>query len=207
MSLGLELVKIHRVLSFKQSKYLAEYIDFNTKKRAMTKLDYEKNLFKLLNNAIFGKTCENVEKRIDVKLFTDPHKFTKTTSKPNFKDFRIFSEGLTACQMGKTQVKYDRPMIVGMCILDLSKVLMYDFHYNTMVKKYGDNLTLMFTDTDSLCYHIKTKDIFEDMNTMITQFDTSDYPKENQCYSESNKKLSVNSRTKPTHYKLPNFVH
>lgn len=189
ISLGMKLININRVLSFTQENFLEKYIDFNTKKRAMTKNDYEKDLFKLMNNSVFGKTMENVSKRIDVKLMTDEKKFVKKCSMPNFKDFRIFSEGLAAVEMGKTEVLYNRPMIVGFCILELSKVLMYNFHYNTIKKQYGDKAKLLFTDTDSLCYHIETDDIYEDMKNNLNMYDTSDYPKDHKCYSEVNKKV------------------
>lgn len=189
LSLGMKLTKVHRVLSFKQEPYLKKYIDFNTQKRAATKNDFEKDLFKLLNNAVFGKTMENVDKRIDVKLLNDSKKFVQYASKPHFKDFEIFSNDLAAIKMGKTHVVYNRPMIVGMCILDLSKVLMYDFHYNVIQKRYGDKAKLCFTDTDSLTYHIQTEDVYADMKDNIELYDTSDYPAEHACYSTSNKKV------------------
>jgi hypothetical protein len=189
LSLGMKLIKINRVLSFDQEPFLSKYIDFNTSKRAATKNDYEKDLFKLMNNSVFGKTMENVAKHIDVKLMTNEKKFVKQCSMPNFKDFRIFSEGLAAIEMNKTQVVYNKPMIVGFCILELSKVLMYDFHYNTMKKQYGDNIKLLFTDTDSLCYHVKTNDFYDDMKESMKDYDTSDYPKNHSCFSNVNKKV------------------
>jgi hypothetical protein len=91
--------------------------------------------------------------------------------------------------MGKTIVNYNRPIIVGFVVLELSKYLMYDFHYNTMVKKYKDKITLILTDTDSLIYHIKTDDLYDDFNKMKEKFDFSDYPKDHKNFSEENKKL------------------
>lgn len=189
LSLGLELTKVHSVLSFKQSAWLKTYIDFNTSKRAACKNDFEKDLFKLFNNAVFGKTMENVDKRISVKLCNDSKKFIQYASKPHFKDFEIFSSDLAAVKMAKTHVMYNRPMIVGMCILDLSKTLMYDFHYNVIQKGYGNKAKLCFTDTDSLTYHIQTEDVYADMKDNIDMYDTSDYPKEHPCYSARNKKV------------------
>ena len=188
LSLGMKLTKIHRVISFKQSSYLKTYIDFNTKKRAASKNDFEKNLFKLFNNSIFGKTCENVEKHIDCKIYAKESLFMRAVAQPNFKNFKIFSDGLVAVEMNKTEIKYNKPMIVGCCILELSKVLMYDFHYQTVVKTYGDKAKLLFTDTDSLCYHIKTDDIYKDMETNKDAYDFSDYPKEHFLYNEDHKK-------------------
>ena len=108
---------------------------------------------------------------------------------PHYKNFKIFSEGLIACEMSKTQIKYDKPMIVGMCILDLSKHLMYDFHYNTIKRTYGNKAQLLFTDTDSLCYCIKTEDIYHDMSLNTSNYDFSDYPKSHFLHSDANKKV------------------
>jgi hypothetical protein len=190
IKLGLVLKKVNRVLKFDQKPYLKEYIEFNSRQRAITKNDYEKSLFKLMNNAIYGKTMENVAKRIEVKLISDPKKFVYQTSKPHYKDFRIFSDGLCAVEMSKTKIVYNRPIIAGFSILELSKVHMYNFHYNNIIKKYGaDKCKLLFTDTDSLCYHIQTNDIYEDMKENLTDYDMSDYPKNNICYDETNKKV------------------
>ena len=186
---GLELVEVHRVLAFDQSDYLKKYIDFNTSKRAKCKNDFEKDLYKLFNNSVFGKTMENVEKRIDCSLVSDTNKFLKLSAKPTFQEFRIYSEGLVSVKMQKTNIKYNRPMIVGMCILDLSKVLMYDFHYNHIKVKYGNKAKLLFTDTDSLCYHIETEDVYKDMAENKQQYDFSDYEPSHFLYDESNKKV------------------
>lgn len=189
LSLGCELVKVHRVLEFEQSDFLKEYIDFNTDKRSKATNDFEKNFFKLLNNSVFGKTMENIENRIDVKITADGKKFVKDFSKPHAKNFKIFSEGLIAYEMGKTLITYNKPLIVGMCILDISKILMYDFHYNTIKTMYGDKAKLLFTDTDSLCYHIHTEDVYKDLLTIKDQMDFSGYPKTHKNYSVQNKKV------------------
>ena len=186
---GLVLKKVHRVLSFKQSKWLAPYIEFNTKMRSVAKNDFEKDFFKLLNNSIFGKTCENLRKRMDIKLVTKPEKLQKLMNKPNFKTSKKISENLYSVDMAKTNLIYDRPIIVGFSVLELSKVLMYDFHYNVIKKKYGEKAKLLFTDTDSLCYHIETEDIYEDMKQMLDLFDFSDYPENHSLYSTLNKKI------------------
>ncbi|MFN9111290.1 MAG: hypothetical protein ACK5XN_14605, partial [Bacteroidota bacterium] len=142
-----------------------------------------------MNNSVFGKCLENVAKRINVDLMTDSKKFVKKTSKPNFKDFRIFSEGLAAVEMSKTEVVYNRPMIVGFAILELSKLHMYNFHYNVMKKEFKDDIKLLFTDTDSLCYHIKTENFFDFMKKNLDEFDTSEFPSTHECYSTKNKKV------------------
>ena len=189
VNLGLKVKKIHRVLQFNQSPYLEDYIMFNTNMRTKTKLDYEKDLFKLFNNAIFGKTMENVEHRIDVRFVNSENKFLKQVNKPYYKGHKIFSNNLAAIHLNKTNINYDKPVICGFSILELSKNHMYNFHYNIMKKKYGDNIKLLATDTDSLIYEIKTDDMYEDIKNINQYFDCSEYPENHKCYDETNKKV------------------
>ena len=189
MSLGLKLTKIHRALEFDQSPWLKSYIDFNTKKRAGAKNSFEKDFFKLMNNSVFGKTMENLRKRQDIKLITDKEKLAKWTSRPSFISCKIFNEDLVAVHKTKTTLTLNRPAYVGMCILDLSKTLMYDFHYNYIKNKYGDKARLLFTDTDSLTYEIEADDVYQDFWKDKHLFDNSDYPKKNPFFNNSNKKV------------------
>ena len=162
LDLGLKVTKVHRVLEFNQSPWLKQYIDFNTNKRKNAKNAFEKDFFKLMNNSVFGKTMENLRKRVDVRLVTDQKKLTKLASKPTYVSSKIFNENLVAVHKIKETLTLNRPAYVGMCILDLSKVLMYDFHYNYIKKKYGDKAKLLFTDTDSLTYEIEAEDVYKD---------------------------------------------
>jgi hypothetical protein len=187
--LGMKIVKIHRVLSFSQSKWLKPYIDFNTEQRKKAKNDFEKNFFKLMNNAVFGKTMENIRKHQDVKLVNNERKFRRLTSKPNFKSFKIFSQDLVAVHMAKKEVKLIKPTYVGMTILDLSKMFMFTFHYDKILQRYGKKAKLLMTDTDSLIYHIETSDIYEDIIDDLDSYDTSDYPPSHPAYSVANKKV------------------
>ena len=152
LSLGMKLTKIHRVIEFKQSKWLAPYITLNTNLRTEAKNNFEKDFFKLMNNSVFGKTMENIRNRKDIRLITSEKKALKLIAKRNFKHRTIFTENLVAVHMGKTNLVFNKPVYVGMCILDISKTLMYNFHYNYIKKKYNDNALLLMTDTDSLCY-------------------------------------------------------
>ena len=172
MSLGLKLKKVHRVLEFDQSPWLKQYIDFNTQKRMNAKNSFEKDFFKVLNNSVFGKTMENIRKRVDVRLVTDQKKLSKLVSKPAYVDIKIFNGDLVAVHKIKETLTLDRPAHVGMCILDLSKTLMYDFH---------------FTDTDSFCYEIVTGDAYKDFLAGKDKFDNSDYAKDNPYFDPTSK--------------------
>ena len=189
LSLGLKLKKVHRVLEFSEKPWLKQYIDFNTDKRKDAKNAFEKDFFKLMNNSVFGKTMENIRKRSNIKLETDPDHFLRQTAKPTFVSCKIFHENLVAVDMKKSFLKLDKPSYVGMCILDLSKVLMYDFHYNFIKAKYGDLAQLLFTDTDSLCYHIQTDDVYQDLDKHRDMFDNSDYSKSSKFFFDENKKV------------------
>ena len=189
LSLGLKLKKVHRVLEFDEKPWLKEYIDFNTEKRKEAKNSFEKDFFKLMNNSVFGKTMENIRKRCNIYLETDPDHLLRQTAKPTFVSCKICHENLVAVHMKKKILKLDKPSYVGMCILDLSKVLMYDFHYNFIKAKYGDLAKLLFTDTDSLCYHIITDDVYEDLYLSKDMFDNSDYSKSSKFFFDENKKV------------------
>ena len=176
---GLILKKIRRVIQFDQSDWLAKYIDKNTELRAAAKNEFEKNFFKLMNNAFFGKTMENVRKHRDIRLVTSKEKFSKLTREPNFAGCKRFSENFAAVEMKKTSVKMNKPIYLGMSILSLSKTKMYEFHYDYMKPMYGDNLKLCYMDTDSFVYHIKTDDFYKDIASDVNnKFDTSCYSKD-----------------------------
>ena len=177
LKLGLKIINIHRGIKFEESQWLIKYIALNTDLRTKAKNEFEKDFFKLMNNSVFGKTMENIRNRSVIKLVTDKIKAKKLAAKPNFKHCNIFFEDLVAIHMKKTSLTFDKPVYLGMCILDLSKTLMYDFHYNYIKKKYGDKAKLLFTDTDSLMYEIQTEDFYKDISGDVKdRFDTSDYP-------------------------------
>ena len=176
---GLRLDRIHRAIEFDQSPYLKTYIDFNTQLRMAATNDFEKDFFKLMNNSVFGKTMENIRKHRNIKLVTTEEKYLHTVMKPNFKSGVLFGENLMGCEMGKIKVVMNKPVCLGQVILDLSKIVMYEFHYDYMVPKYGlEKLKLCYMDTDSLVYDIKTQDFYEDIaNDVEARFDTSGYSK------------------------------
>ena len=175
---GMKLKKIHRGIKFVESKWLNPYIDKNTNLRTQAKNNFEKDFFKLMNNSVFGKTMENIRNRVNVKLVSTKEKLKKLVAKPNFKGPpKIFNENLVSVHMKKTSLTMNKPVYLGMCILDLSKIIMFDFHYNYIKPKYGNNAKLLFTDTDSLFYEIQTEDFYKDISGDVkNRFDTSDYP-------------------------------
>ena len=119
---------------------------------------------------------ENIRKRVNIKFVTNKEKGEKLSAKPSFKHCNIFCENLIAIHMKKTKLKFNKPVYLGMCILDLSKTLMYDFHYNYIKPKYGGKAKLLLTDTDSLIYEIETEDFYKDISADVKdRFDTSDY--------------------------------
>ena len=178
---GLKMTRIHRGVKYEESEFLAKYIDSNTKSRTRAKSDFEKDFFKLMNNSVFGKTMENVRKPCTVEIVNglDEKKVKKLSAKPNYKSSFIFEDSnLVSARMGKTEVELCKPVYLGASILDLSKTLMYDFHYDYVKPKYGDRAKLLFTNTDSLCYEIETDDFFVDIAPDVeTMFDTSNFPK------------------------------
>ena len=130
-----------------------------------------------MNNSVFGKTIENIRKRQNVILVDNRKLAIKLSSKPNFERLTIFDENLAAFHVKKTEVYFNKPIFVGQAILDISKTLMFDFHYNYIRNKYGDKAELLFTDTDSLMYLIQTQDVYKDYSKDAKRkFDTSDYP-------------------------------
>ena len=177
IGLGMKLTRIHRGIKFVESEWLKPYIDKNTKLRTQAKNNFEKDFFKLMNNSVFGKTMENIRKRVDIKLVNNKEKARKLIAKPNFRHCKIFNENLVAIHMKKTSLTMNKPVYLGMCILDLSKTIMYEFHYKYIKPKYGDKARLLFTDTDSLMYEIETEDFYKDISGDVkNRFDTSDYP-------------------------------
>ena len=177
LNFGLKLTNIHRGIKFEESQWLKNYIALNTDFRTKARNEFEKDFFKLMNNSVFGKTMENIRNRSVIKLVTDKIKAEKLAAKPNFKHCNIFNENLIAIHMKTTSLTFDKPVYLGMCILDLSKTSMYNFHYNYIKKKYEDKAKLLFTDTDSLMYEIQTEDFYKDINEDVKdRFDTSDYP-------------------------------
>ena len=229
LKLAMKLEKVHKVLSFHQTPWMAPYIMKNTQLRTAAKNDFEKDFFKLMNNAVshswislyslfqisaefvkcparllldwvsfsvplvqvFGKTMENVRKRVDVKLLRsdEEEKILKYVAKPTFARQEIFNPYLVGIQNHKEKVLLNKPIYVGMSVLDLSKWLMYDYYYNHLKVKYADRIKLLYTDTDSVIVHVQTDDPYKDMLESAAIYDTSNYPADHPLFSTANKKV------------------
>ena len=188
---GLKIKKIHRAIQFSQSAWLQQYIQFNTDLRTASTNEFEKDQYKLYNNAVFGKTMENIRNRAHIELVSDWKRAKKLIARPNFLHSQIYAENLVSIQLSKTRLVFNKPIYVGLTILDQSKILMYDFHYNIMLPKFGpDRLQLLYMDTDSFIYKIKSDDLIVDFGGELAEYmDTSDYPQDHPNYSTQNKKV------------------
>ena len=189
---GMILKKVHRGIKFYQSPWMEPYIRKNTDLRKTA-----------------SSSFENIRKKQTVILVDDRKLANKLSSKPNFERATIFDENLVAVHMKKTEVYFNKPIYVGQAILDLSKTLMFDFHYNYIKNKYGDKAELLFTDTDSFMYLIQTEDFYKDINKDIKKkFDTSDYPENHPSGIKTgvNKKVIGKFKDEAAGKQIPHFI-
>ena len=187
---GLKFKKIYRIIEFNQEAWLKQYIDMNTELRKVAKNDFEKDLFKLMNNSVFGKTMENIRKHRDIKLVTTNKRRSKLVSEPNYHTINLIPENLSIIEMNKTKVKMNKPIYLGLTISEISKILMYEFWYDYMKLKYGENVKLCYMDTDSFIMNIKTEDFYKDIaNDVEKRFDTSNYEVDRPLSTRKNKKV------------------
>ena len=149
---------------------------------------------------------ENLCKRVDVRQVTDEKKLDKLTAKPTYVSSKIFNESLMAVHKVKETLTLNRPAYVGMCILDLSKTLIYDFHYNCIKKKYDSRARLLFTDTDSLTYEIEAEDVYKDFWNDKDVFDDSDYLENSPYYCNVNKKIIEKSKDEACGVPITEFI-
>ena len=187
----LMLEHIHRVIEFKQSAWMKEYIDFNNRLRAVATNDFEKDFFKLMNNSVYGKTMENISRHRNIKLVNNREDSLKSMMKLNFKSGTLLGPDLMSCEVGKVKVVMNKPVYLGQAILDLSKTIMYEFHYDYMKRKYSeDSLTFCYMDTDSLIYSMKAEDFYRDIaGDVEARFDTSGYVPDRPLPVGKNKKV------------------
>ena len=164
------------MIQFNQEAWLKPHIEMNTKLRKGAKNEFQKDFFKLMNNAVLGKTMENVRKHKDIKVAATGEKRNKLVSEPNYHSTKYFSNNLLAIEMKKTKERMNKPVYLGMSILDFNKTLMYEFWYDYIKPKYRDRAKLCYRETDSLVIHIKTEDFYKDIANYVERwFDISNY--------------------------------
>ena len=190
IKLGLKVTKVHKILTFDEKPFLKEYIDLNTELRKQSKNDLEKDLFKLMNNAIFGKSMENVLNRSNIKLINNnPEKLLKLIKQPNFQNAYQISNRLALVESKPIKTVFNKPTYMGACILETSKLHMYQFWYDHLKEKYNNKIQLIYADTDSFVIEINTDDIYKDMFENKELYDFSEYPTDHPNYSLTNKKV------------------
>ncbi|CAG0892350.1 unnamed protein product [Darwinula stevensoni] len=186
LELGVQIKKIHQILSFQQKAWLRNYIEGNLQRRAQTTSKFEKDLYKLFSNAVYGKCLERVRSRKRIVVATSDRQLQKLARKPTFKERTIIGENLILVHQIPTQVTLDKPLFCGMSILDLSKKHMYQFLYGVLRAHFGDSLTLCYSDTDSVIIRVENVDAIEKLKAMKSHFDFSSLPFNHPLYSREN---------------------
>ena len=187
LSLGIKLTKIHRALQLKQSDWMKKYIDFNTEKRKNATNVFEKDFFKLMVNSVYGKTMENLRGRQNVRLVNNEKDFLKYRSRPTNVAHKLFDKNYAAIHEIKPVLVLKKPIYVELTVLDLTKWNMYEFHYNFIKKNF--DAELLFTDTDSLTYEIKSENVYEQFFKWKDLFDFGNYSKDSEFFDDTNKKV------------------
>ena len=188
ISLGIKVTKIHSVISFNHKAWLKKYIDFNTSKRKDATNDFEKDFWKLMNNSFYGKTMENISNRCLVEITNNPEDLKRLASRDNLKDIIDFNDDFKAVLLNYKSMYFNKPIYLGMCILDYSKLVMYKFYYD-IIEKYMPDNEILYSDTDSMVLNIRTEDLYSDLEKIKQHLDTSNYPKDHLLYSDKNKKV------------------
>ena len=207
---GKVVEKIHEIISFKQSKWLESYISFNTQKGNKAKNNLEKNFFKLLNNAAFGKFLENIRNRLELEFIKkdDIKKIITRQSKLTFHGIQKSYENYDSYTFKQNQVVMDKAIYVGFAIPELSKLHMYESYYDSLQPYFGqENLQLHYVDTDGMFLSMKTKDIIKDLKNLEDIFDFSNLDKNHEFYSNKNEKVIGKFKIEtPTNISIDEFV-
>ena len=200
----MKLTKVHKILKFKQSNWLKEYVEFNTKKRQESTDEFNKKFLKLVINCVYGKSMENIRKRINVRLINDSKKYLKCVSKPNFIPPKIFDKNFVTVYQIKTVLTLNKPIYLGFWILELRKLLMYKFHYDYVCNNFDGRL--LFTDIDSLVYEINSDSVYEQWSKDKDLFDFNGYQNNFDYYDTPNKKVSGKIKDEFNGVKIVEFV-
>ena len=189
---GMIIDKIHNIISFRQSRWLEKYISFNTQKRNKAKNDFEKDFYKLLNNAFYGKTMENVRNRLKIKFIKkdDYREIIKQQSKLTFNGIHKSYDNCDSYTFKQIEVLMDKPIYLGFTVLELSKLHMYETYYDILQPYFGqENIQLHYIDTDAFVLSLETQNIIEDLKNLEDIFDFSNLNKNHELFSNKNKKV------------------
>ena len=185
--LGMKITHLGKVLQFRQSHWMAPFVDLNTRLRKAAVNKFQENFYKLIVNSAFGKTMESKLGRKKLEIVRNERELLQKTALSTMKSFQIIDDQLATISFSVTKILWDKPMIVGATILDLAKRFMFQFHYQKM--KPNLNLELLYSDTDSFIYAIKTDDVYRDLEKIKADFDFSNYDKDHFLFEDTNKKV------------------
>ena len=185
---GLRITKWHRALRFSQAPWMRPYIQFNANMRKQAATPFEKSFYKYAMNSVFGKLCENMRKRTDIKLVSNQQSAERFIARPTFETYHIINDDVTMVQNRLAKLKWMKPTYLGATILEYSKLVMYKHYYEEMVPRYGRNLKLMYMDTDSFIFEVTTPDLYADLALHADKYDFSDYSPSHFLHSTQNKK-------------------
>ena len=184
---GLKLRNVHRIITFNQKPFMKSYIDGNSLSRAKAKSDFEKDYYKLLNNSVYGKTCESVRSRQNIRIYdpkTQDHLVNKAIASPNFKSRTVLNNNTVFMHLTKSLVVLDKPIYIGLAVLELSKLLMYDFYYNVLKKEFNEKMHLCYIDTDSFIIQFdKDINVHKWMVENYKYFDLSNFPDNHDAFT------------------------
>ena len=183
---GLLLVKVHRVVAFAHRAFMNPFIKFCNDGRKNARSDFESSLYKYLANSFYGKTVENVRKRANVRLISDPKKFERAVAKATYKRSMIINEDLALVENQRCKIMLTKPIAVGCAILEIAKLVMYEFYYDCLLPKFGERLHLCFTETDSFICHVASEDLVGELRDISHWLDTSNFACDHPLFSTSN---------------------
>ena len=190
---GMKVTKIHTIYKFKQSPWLGKYIDHNTQKRTVAKTNFEKDFYKLMNNAFFGKTMENVRDRTNLEFIDHSQidQIIKRQSKLSFKGIVDHYSKFSVYKFDKEKTVFDKPIYLSFTVLELSKLLMYEFYYNKLQPYWKQSIQLHYMDTDSfiLSFDTNHQELINFLQENKDEFDFSELHKSHELYDPVNKKV------------------
>jgi len=186
---GIKLISINSICSFSQTSFMAPFIKLNSELRKQSKSPFKKDFFKLLNNSQYGKLIEDVFKRTKVDVCSTTKKANFLTAQPQFKGFRILDDTHTLVQRVPATVKMDSAIPCGLIVLERSKLLMLQFWYQVLKPRYGDQVNLILSDTDSFIFSVSTDNVYQDLYNLREHLDLSEYSSWSPYFDDSNVKV------------------